>query len=138
MDEVAAKVAQMPEFQGLDADKQARITNRLEHEKAGLDTIALIPVLQNKANHVRTSLLAEMIAEVDRLARPPQETFKPAPGVNDPVARAPLHPTTVLASQLQFTAPKTRLADEADVDQYLVELKKTLLAEIHAGKKVIV
>ncbi len=52
VDEVAAKVTQMPEFKDLDADKQARITGRLEREKAGLDKVALIPVLQNKANHV--------------------------------------------------------------------------------------
>jgi len=138
VDEIAGKVTQMPEFQGLEADKQARITGRLEREKSGLDTVALIPVLQNKANHARTGLLADLIAEVDRLAQPPQDPIKPAPGMNDPAARAPQAPTTVLASQLRFAAPKTLLADEADIDQYLQEMKKTLLAQIQAGKKVIV
>jgi len=137
VDEIAGKVTQMPEFQGLDADKQARITGRLEREKSGLDTVALIPVLQNKANHARTALLADLIAEVDRLARPEQDPFK-RPGVNDPEAPAPQAPTTVLASQLRVAAPKTLLADEADIDQYLQEMKKTLLAQIQAGKKVIV
>ena len=37
-----------------------------------------------------------------------------------------------------MTFAKPYLADDADVDAYLEELKKTLLAEIHAGKKVIV
>ena len=31
-----------------------------------------------------------------------------------------------------------RMAEEADVDQYVNELRKTLMAEIAAGKKVIV
>jgi len=138
VDEVAAKVTQMPEFQGLDADKQARITNRLDREKAGLDTVSLIPVLQNKAIHVRTGLLTEVIAEVDRLARPPQESFTPAPGVNEAPAPAPQATTSIHVSQIKVLFPKPRLSDDADVDQYLEEMKKTLLAEIHAGKKVIV
>ena len=56
----------------------------------------------------------------------------------DRPASAPQAPTTVLASQLKVKAPKTLLTDETDVDQYLNELKKSLLAEIAAGKKVIV
>jgi hypothetical protein len=34
--------------------------------------------------------------------------------------------------------PHPYLAKEADVDHYLDELRKTLMAEIAAGKKVIV
>lgn len=34
--------------------------------------------------------------------------------------------------------PKPYLAEEADVDQYVTELKKTLMAAIQQGKKVIV
>tara|TARA_R110001599_G_scaffold218791_2_gene417078 strand:- start:15487 stop:19014 length:3528 start_codon:yes stop_codon:yes gene_type:complete len=138
VDEVAGKITQMPEFQGLDAEKQTQITGRLDREKAGLDTITLIPVLQNKANHVRSSLLAELIAEVDRLARPPQTAFAPKPGVNDPPAPAPQAPTYVNASQIKVPFTKAYLSDDEDVTDYLNELKKTLLAEIHAGKKVIV
>jgi len=138
VDEVSAKVTQMPEFQGLDADKQARITGRLEAQKSGLDSVTMIPVLQNKATHARSTLLAELIAEVDRLARPPQEPFKPAPGVNDPPAPAPQAPTYINAAQIKVTFSKAYLSDDADVADYLDEFKKTLLAEIHAGKKVIV
>ncbi|WP_299416771.1 BREX system P-loop protein BrxC [uncultured Sulfitobacter sp.] len=138
VDEVAAKVTQMPEFQGLEADKQTRITGRLDHQKAGIDTITMIAVLQNKANHAHSTLLGELIAEVDRLARPPQEPFKPAPGVNDPPAPAPQAPTYINAAQIKVPFTKAYLSDDADVADYLEEFKKTLLAEIHAGKKVIV
>ncbi|MDU8911581.1 BREX system P-loop protein BrxC [Aestuariicoccus sp. MJ-SS9] len=138
VDEVAGKVTQMPEFQGLDADKRARITGRLDREKAGLDTVALIPLLQNKANHARTGLLAETIAEVDRLAHPPQQRFDPAPGVEDPPAPAPQAPSYVNASQIKVPFTKAYLSDDTDVDAYVDELKKTLMAEIRSGKKVIV
>ncbi len=138
VDEVTGKVTQMPEFQDLDGDKQARITDRLEREKAGLDTVTLIPVLQNKTNHARTNLLAQLIAEVDRLARPPQEPFEPGPGVNGQPTPAPQAPTYVNASQIKVAFTKAYLSDDADVVDYLEEMKKTLLAQIHAGKKVIV
>jgi hypothetical protein len=77
VDEVAAKVTQMPEFQGLEADKQTRITGRLDHQKSGLDSISMIAVLQNKANHAHSTLLGELIAEVDRLARPRKNPSNP-------------------------------------------------------------
>ncbi len=137
VEDVSAKIAQMPDFQALDTDKQARITARIESHKAGLDTVTLIPVLRDRANGARTNLLSDVITELDRLARPAPAP-EPQPGMSDRPAPAPQPPTTVLASQLKVTAPKTLLTDEADVDQYLEEMKKTLLAEIRAGKKVIV
>lgn len=137
VEDVSAKIAQMPDFQALDTDKQARITARIESHKAGLDTVTLIPVLRDRANGARTNLLSDVVTELDRLARPTPAP-EPQPGMSDRPAPAPQPPTTVLASQLKVTAPKTLLTDEADVDQYLEEMKKTLLAEIRAGKKVIV
>ena len=128
VDEVGAKVAQMPDFQALDADKQARITTRIDNHKTGLDTIILIPTLRDRANSARTNLLADAVNELDQLARPEAEL----PG------NLPQVPTTVLASTLKVKTPKTLLTDEADVEQYLEEMRKTLLDEIRAGKKVIV
>ena len=138
VDEVAAKITQMSDYQSLDADKQARITARLETHKSGLDTIRLIPVLQNKANSARTQLLADIINEMDRLARPVPTVTDKGPGWNESPGAAPREPKTVLASQLKFTASKTVLLDENDVDDYVAQMKKTLLEQIHAGKKVIV
>jgi protein tyrosine phosphatase len=47
-------------------------------------------------------------------------------------------PTYINASQIKVAYPRPYLAEEADVEQYVNELRKTLLAEIAAGKKVIV
>lgn len=138
IDEVTDKVAQMAEFQGLDTDKQAQITTRLDSQKAGLDSINLIPLLQNKANSARTQLLAEIINKVDYLARPAPVPTDKSTGWNEAPGAAPMEPTTVLASQLKVTSSKTVLLNETDVADYLDEYKKTLLEQIHAGKKVIV
>ena len=134
VDEVSAKVTQMPEFQGLDAEKQAQITNRLDSEKSGLDSINLIPLLQNKANNARAQLLAEIINLVDHLARPTPTSTDKNTGWNETPGAAPREPTTVLASQLKVASAKTVLLNEDDVADYLDEFKKTLLAEIHADR----
>jgi len=125
VDEVGAKIAKMPDFQALDADKQASITTFIDNHKIGLDTITLIPTLRDRTNSARTNLLADAVNEVARLAQPEAETDSQVP-------------TTILASTLKVKTPKTLLTDEADVEQYLEEMRKTLLAEIRAGKKVIV
>jgi hypothetical protein len=138
VDEVAKKITQMPEFEALDPDKQARITTRLNSQKTGLDSINLIPLLQNKTMQARSNLMAEIITEVDRLAHPPQTPFTPAPGVEEPAAPAPQAPSYVNAAQIKVAFAKPYLSDDADVADYLDEFKKTLLEQIHAGKKVIV
>ena len=140
LDSVGDTLKQLPEFQALDADGKARITARIDRHRAGLDAITLIPSLRDKANTARTQLLPELVTEVSRLAHPAPQ---PAPAIprgdfDEAPAPPPQPPATVVASTLKVHKPKSILSDEADVDQYLTEFKKTLLAEIHAGKKVIV
>jgi energy-coupling factor transporter ATP-binding protein EcfA2 len=136
VDEVAAKVTQMEEFQALSEQDQQRITTRINARKAGMERIDLIPVLRDRSNDIRNTLLAEVIGEIDRMNRPAPG---PTPsGVSEAPGPVPTAPSTVTASQLKVNFNKAYLADDADVDAYLEELKKTLLAEIHAGRKVIV
>ncbi|MEE4212470.1 MAG: BREX system P-loop protein BrxC [Parvularcula sp.] len=137
VEDVSAKITQMPDFQALDTDQQAQITARIHSHKEGLDTVTLIPVLRDRANGARTNLLSDVVTELDRLARPAPAT-QSQPGQSDGPAPATAPPATVLAAQLRVAAPQTLLTDEADVDQYLEALKETLLVEIRAGKKVIV
>jgi hypothetical protein len=137
VEDVSAKIAQMPDFQALDTDKQARITARIESHKAGLDTVTLIPVLQNKVTQIRSNLLAELIGQIDQLARPAPSPFA-QPGASEAPAAPPQAPSYIKADQIKVNFDKPYLSDDADVDQYLEEMKKTLLAEIRAGKKVIV
>ena len=60
------------------------------------------------------------------------------PGMNDRQAPAPKPPTYVNAADIKVAYPRTYLAEEADVDEYVNELRKTLMAQIQQGKKVIV
>ena len=137
VDDCAAKIVQTPEFTQLKPDQQDKIRRSLESHKAGLDTVTMIPILRDRANGARSSLMPQILADIGRMTQPSAPT--PAtPGMNDRPVPAPKPPAYINASEIKVAYPRTYLAEPADVDQYVNELRKTLMAEIAAGKKVIV
>lgn len=137
VDDCAVKVAQTAEFQSLQPDQQDKIRRSLETHKAGLDAVTMIPILRDRATGARSSLLPQVLAEIARMAQP-AAPVSATPGLNDRPAPAPKPPAYVNASEIKVAYSKPYLAEEADVDQYVNELRKTLMAAIQQGKKVIV
>ncbi|SFY33674.1 hypothetical protein SAMN04244548_03657 [Paracoccus pantotrophus] len=148
IDEVAAKITQTSEFIALPADQQACIQAKLADRKSALGAQNLIPALRNQANEVRANLLADTLTQIATLAPPPEpyRQREPAGGelaeapAKDPVKAppAPAKPKYINARSITVPFAKPYLEDEADVTRYLDEMRKTLLAEIAAGKKVTV
>jgi hypothetical protein len=139
VDECAEKIVWTTEFQVLDAEHQEKIRYSIETHKAGLDAVHMIPILRDRANGARTSLMQQILAEIARMAPPPPVPSKPeTPGMGERPMRPIKPPTYINASQIKVAYPRPYLAEESDVEQYVNELRKTLLAEIAAGKKVIV
>jgi energy-coupling factor transporter ATP-binding protein EcfA2 len=137
VDECADKVAQTAEFQALTPEQQDQIRRSVASHKAGLDAVTMIPILRDRANGARSGLMQQMLADIARMTQPPAPA--PAdPGMKERPAPAPRPPSYVNASDIKVSYPRPYLAEEADVDQYINELRKTLMAEIAAGKKVIV
>ena len=150
IDECATKITQMPDFQKLSSENQAYIKSVIEDQKAGLDGIKMIPFLRDRANSTKRDLLPRVLAELDRLNKPkpsaptsPDPTPNPNPGMAEDPAPAftpePVkQPAYVNASEIKVSFAKAYLAEEADVEQYVAEMKKTLLDQIRSGNKVIV
>lgn len=136
VEDCAAKVTQTPEFQALSADDQAHIKRNIDSHKSGLDSVKMIPILRDRANGAKLDLLPRILAEVERLSRP-AAPVQSNPGMGEAPAPAP-QPTYVNASEIKVGFAKPYLTEEADVEQYVQEMKKTLLEQIRAGKKVIV
>jgi hypothetical protein len=136
IDECSSKVAQTPEFQALSADDQAHIKRNIDSHKAGLDSVKMIPILRDRANGAKLDLLPRILAEVERLSQPATQP-QSDPGIGETPAPAP-QPTYVNASEIKVGFVKPYLTEEADVEQYVDAMKKTLLEQIRAGKKVIV
>lgn len=146
IDEVVEKVVQTSEFRALDTDQQARIRDGLAAHKDRLGTQTHIAVLRDRATGVRNDLLADTLNRITALATPPAPYSTPEPNGGEmdeaaaktPIKPAPVKPAFIKAQSIPVAFPKSYLEDEADVIRYLDEMKKTLLAEISAGKKVLV
>ncbi|MGO7450547.1 BREX system P-loop protein BrxC [Rhizobium ruizarguesonis] len=138
VDECAEKIAWTTEFQALDTEHQEKIRRSIETHKTGVEAVSMIPILRDRANGARTGLMQQILADIARLAPPPAAPKPTTSGMSEPPAPVIKPPTYINASQIKVAYPRTYLAEASDVEQYVNELRKTLLAEIAAGKKVIV
>lgn len=137
VDECADKVAQTAEFQAITPEQQDQIRRSVASHKAGLDAVTMIPILRDRANGARSGLMQQMLADIARMTQPPAPP-SPGPGMKEQPAPAPRPPSYVNALDIKVAYPRPYLAEEADVNEYVNELRKILMAEIAAGKKVIV
>lgn len=146
IDEITEKVALTSEFQGLSSDQQAIIRDALIAHKDRLGSQNHIAVLRDRATGVRTNLMADTLNQIGALAPVPAPFVQPEPTggqvdetpTSAPFQPTPVKPTYIRAQSISVAFGKSYLEDEADVIRYLDEMKKTLLAEIGAGKKVLV
>lgn len=151
IDEVVEKIAQTSEFSALAPEQQTRIRDRLAAHQASLGSQTQIAVLRDRATGVRSDLLADTLNQISALAPSPAPFVQPEPVGSEcaeapgqaPVKPAPVQPAPakqsyIKAQSIPVRFGKSYLEDEADVIRYLDEMKKTLLAEIGAGKKVLV
>lgn len=136
VDECADKIAQTAEFQALIANQQDEIRRSVASHKTSLDTVSMIPILRDRTNGARTSLTSQVLVDIARMSPIP----KPAgpTGFNEPPMPAPQPPLYINAADIKVDFPHPYLAEPADVEKYVSEFKRTLMAEIAAGKKVII
>lgn len=134
VEDCATRLAQVPEVQSLPEDRRATLMEDLDRHKTELSGIGSIAVLRDRARMAQTQLLPDLLSKVARLTPAPA----PPPGAAEPAAPAPQPAEYVAAAQLRVAWPGAYLAEEQDVDRYVDELRKLLLAEIRKGKRVTV
>lgn len=145
IDEVADKIAQTSEFAALSPDQRARIRDHFATQKADLAAQSHILALRHQLTEVHSNLLADTLTRIAELTPLPASLLQPEPAggmieaPSEPdVPPAPAKPQYIKARSISVPFAKTYLENENDVTRYVDEMKKTLLAEIGAGKKVIV
>ncbi|WP_435229414.1 BREX system P-loop protein BrxC [Pseudopelagicola sp. nBUS_20] len=146
--DIEAKVLGLSEYADLLDEAKSQVSDAISSRKTGLDNINLIPALRDRKNSIQNDLFTDMLMLIERLKPAPVETKPQAkpdardetpPDVSPPATppkEAP--PKIVKASQVHVDFKEPYLADEADVDRYVEELKKSLIAEIRDGNKVVV
>jgi len=132
-----AKVEALPEIEKLSNAQRADVLSRIDRASEGLPDIALIAVLRNHANDIRTTLYPALVEEVIHLARP-VEAPQPEPGLEEGGAPPPTPPRLIKRQDIRITFAKPILSSDSDVDAYVEGLRTAMLAEINAGKEIIV
>lgn len=136
VDDCAEKVAQTTEFQALSPEQQDKIRRAITTHKSGLDAVTMIPILRDRANGARSSLIQQILADIASMAAPAPSPS--TPGLSDRASLAPTPPSYINASDIRPKYAKPYLAEESDVETYVEEMKQSLLAQIRSGKRVIV
>ena len=136
VDDCAEKVAQTTEFQALSPEQQDKIRRAITTHKSGLDAVTMIPILRDRANGARSSLIQQILADIASMAAPAPAPS--TPGLSDRASPAPTPPSYINASEIRPKYAKPYLAEESDVEIYVEEMKQSLLAQIRSGKRVIV
>ncbi|TNC49324.1 BREX system P-loop protein BrxC [Rubellimicrobium rubrum] len=133
-----AKLEALPEFERLSEAQRANLIARIDTAGADLGRVSLIAELRERASSVRQRLFPELLAEVERLSRPVEPPRPPSGPGEPPAPPPPPPPTFVHWNTIQVASPKAYLAEEADLEVWLDALRRTLLAEIQQGKRIIV
>jgi hypothetical protein len=134
VEDCAARLKQVFDFQALPEDARAEVLRRVEAHKAEVNGITSIALLRDRARVAQDQLLPDLLSQVARLTPAPTTP----PGVDEEAA-PPLRPLEyIAAAELRVAWPGAYLAGEQDVDGYVGELRKLLLAEIRKGKRVTV
>lgn len=136
VDDCAEKVAQTTEFQALSPEQQDKIRRAITTHKSGLDAVTMIPILRDRTNGARSSLIQQILADIASMAAPAPSPS--TPGLSDRASLAPTPPSYINASDIRPKYAKPYLAEESDVETYVEEMKQSLLAQIRSGKRVIV
>ena len=142
VEELLAKLRALPEFASLTEPHRREIEAAFTNVLDTIGTSKLIAVIRERVSGFRASGYPTLLGRVTAPPSPKKDEDDDKPrGFRDSSSGAPAaqtQPEYVAASALRVTYAKPYLADERDIDAYLETLRKTLISEIRAGKRVTV
>jgi len=132
------KIEGLPDFSKLLSEQKSVILGKLKNVEQGLTETEVIAVLRQKASQLRDTVYPSLLAEVESLS---QVLVKPVPakgGMEEEQAPPPKPIDYVPKNEIHVNFTKAYLAEEQDVEGYVTELRKALMAEIRKGKRIVV
>lgn len=154
------KLTGFDEYRALDQDQQAELTSAFDVAISKLSDQNLIAMLRDEARRFEERGYSDLVKKLMAWSQPVPESKNPEPAKpvrekeavpagddqgDEPVSNiagvqvppAPLVPPQIIAvKNVKVEFHKPWLASEPDVEQYLEEYKKSLLAAINDGKRV--
>jgi len=150
------KLTGFGEYQALDQDKQAQLASAFDTAINKLNDQNLIAMLRDEVRRFEDQSYSGLVQQLMTWSQPAPAIPNPQPltqkesesvggnggGATVPVASSeepavtPVLPQTIAAKHVKVNFHKPWLATEQDVEQYLEEYKKSLLAAIKGGKHI--
>ncbi|EAR55883.1 hypothetical protein SKA34_16980 [Photobacterium sp. SKA34] len=147
------KLTGFDEYQALDQSKQASLASAFDTAIGKLNEQSLIAMLRDEVRRFEDQKYSSLVQQLMTWSQPAPELVKPkhsttkqpeaAGNVSDKpsqekagVEESTAAPQTITARNMKVEFHKPWLANEQDVEQYLEEYKKALLAAINDGKHI--
>jgi len=133
-----AEFETMPDYLKLSAEQQQELIGPFEEILASSENQSLIAVLRETVSRFKSETYTQLLNRMSKLAAPPREddAYEETGAGNGGQGEVQEPVQFVASSSLQIGFAKSCLNDAHDVEEYLEALKKALLAEINAGKRV--
>ena len=141
----------MSEFIALSAPQQLELTEPFAKAKQAIASHKNIAMIRDLRRRFEDVTYPELLSQLQSWSRPVQPppmgatpTEKEVVGTNPPYPSGPLaatkgtvsEPRLISVRDISIVFDKAWLADEAELDRYLSNLRVAWLKEIHAGNRV--
>ncbi len=136
------KAAQMPEFGSVIPEREKEIYDQFVAIKEKLERQTLIPVINETVRQFEDNDYVSILDRIERWGRPeekkPEYEIKQDPGLGTGKGKKceePVHQYVPVKNiAVEFERPY--LASENDVEEYINTLRKAIMQEVKAGKRV--
>ena len=132
LDDHEQRLTGLPDFGKLDAAAKTQVLTKSTDTRAAIESARFVTAIRDRANRYRENDYPAQLALAADLAAPAPT---PIPGGGKP-APAPPPPTYVPASSLRTKCKLPFLSTEADVDEWLADLRESAVTEIQKGKRL--
>ena len=126
----------LEEWNKLNEANQQRFLRCFEDFEAESKRQQSIPVLKYNLTHFKNVKYVEILNKINEAIKPVAPTPTDTPSETPTVQPEKPRETIILASNVSVRHSKTLLATEADVEEYLTNLRQAMLGEISDGKKI--
>ena len=128
-----SRLLALPDIDKLSYDQRTALMSRLDRAHQGLTGIALIAMLRDKTQSIRTTLYQSLLEEVDRATRP--APIPAIPGVAERPQPPIIHYFNV--TPVARNLGKPYLTTAAEVDTYIETLRAALKDAVAKGNRII-
>ena len=127
----------MPEFAGLKAEEQGKLSKQFDAFLQGLGRQTLIAVINDTLRRFEDDEYQRILGQISSLSRKDKTTEKDITATgNQPKKDVEPSVEYVPYRSIKVLFDKAWLADEADVDRYLATVREVILQTIRDGKRI--